>query len=79
MAAQTLDISKGGICFISKRKLEKGKDVGVKLRFPEGKKTIFARARVTWIKDKYKVGLKFIKLKEKEKKILSKFIKAITT
>lgn len=88
-SARTLDISKGGICFISKRKLEKGRDVGVKLRFPEGKKTISARARVTWIKDikalpsktvtRYKVGLVFIKLKAKEKKILSKFIKLIST
>jgi len=77
-SAQTLNISKGGICFISKRKLEKGSALKVKLRFPKAKKTIFARARVTWVKDKYKVGLKFIKLKDKEKKILSKFIKAIT-
>ena len=88
-SARTLDISKGGICFISKRKLEKGRDVGVKLRFPKGKKTISAKAGVTWIKDikalpsktvtRYKVGLKFIKLKAKEKKILSKFIKLIST
>ena len=87
-SAQTLDISKGGICFISKRKLEKGKDVGVKLRFPKRKETISALARVTWIKDiralpsktanRYKVGLVFIKLKAKEKKILSKFIKLIS-
>lgn len=88
-SAQTLNISRGGICFISKRKLAKDAEIGVGLRFRRGKKTISAKARVVWIKNieqrpsktinKYKVGLKFIKLKSNEKKILSKFIKLIST
>lgn len=85
---QTVDISKGGICFVSERLFATDAQMEIKLELPENKRLIFVRVRVAWIKnieqlpkksvDKYKVGLEFIKLKNKDKKILAKFIKSIS-
>lgn len=88
-SSQVVDISVGGICFISERPLKTDAQVKIRLVLPKRKELIYTKGRVTWMKkleefpkerlDKYKVGLEFIGLKDKEKRILSKFIKSIST
>ncbi|MBL7091799.1 MAG: PAS domain-containing protein [Candidatus Omnitrophica bacterium] len=88
-SGQTVDISEGGVCFVSERLLKTDTQVEIKLRLSKKKDTIFTQARVVWIKNmeqllkkavnKYKVGLEFVKLKNKDKKVLSKFIKSVST
>lgn len=87
--AQTVDISEGGVCLVSERQLETDAQVDVNLRLHKEEGYIHARARVAWIKGierprgkkktAYKVGLEFIKPKNKDKRILAKFIKSIST
>jgi len=82
---QTVNISEGGICFVSKRSLATDSQIKIELELPKNKKTIHVKARVAWIKEigrlpgqavnKYKVGLEFIGLKDKDRKILSKELK----
>ena len=79
--AESVDISKGGICFISEKLLETDSEVKIKMSLPRAKKTISAKVRVAWIKkmqrapgellDRYKVGTEFVSLKDKDRKILS--------
>lgn len=85
---KTIDISEGGVCFISERSLETDAKIEIKLRVPKRKEAIFTQARIAWIKiieqlpkkasNKYKVGLEFIGLKDKDKKFLSHFVKSIS-
>lgn len=84
---QAVDISEGGLCFMNQRPLEIDAPVEIKLKLPKNKRPLKIKGRVAWIKkleelikgsvDKYKVGLEFISLKNK--KILSKFIKSISS
>jgi PAS domain S-box-containing protein len=84
-SAQTLDISEGGISFVSKRMLETDSLIGIGMLLPKSKKTINVKGRVAWIKrmerapkesiNKYKVGLEFTDLKNKDRRILSKEFK----
>ncbi|MFC1624717.1 PilZ domain-containing protein, partial [Candidatus Omnitrophota bacterium] len=79
--SQTVDISKGGICFIGKRLLKTDSRVKISLNLPKNKGLINANARVAWIKkmerlkgegfNRYKVGLEFINLENKYKRIIS--------
>lgn len=79
---QTVNISEGGICFVSKRSLATDSQMKIWLELPKNKKTIHVKARVAWIKEierlpgkavnKHKVGLEFINLKDKDRKILRK-------
>jgi hypothetical protein len=81
-AAQTLDVSKGGLCFVSERALETDAEVNIRLVLRKRTRPIHATARVAWVKKverlpgdtdyKYKVGLEFLGLKDKDKKIISK-------
>lgn len=85
-AAQTVDISQGGVCFLSERVLKTDAQVEIKLKLPNTKTTVLAKARVAWITvlgrssykniGKYKVGLEFTQLKVKDKTTLIKFIKS---
>lgn len=87
--AQTIDISEGGICFMSKAPLETDSLVQVRLRLPSEKHPLHIQTRVAWIKNiienirgskagNYKIGLEFIRLKKENKKALSKFIREIS-
>lgn len=82
---QTVDISEGGISFVTKKLLETNSQIKMSLELPKNKRPIYAMARVAWRKkmermstettEKYKIGLEFINLKNKDKKIISKKLK----
>ncbi len=88
LSVQTVDISQGGICFLSKGQLKTDKLIKVKLRFSKSKGPVSFKARVAWIKpieesggkvNKYKIGADFSGIKGKSKKELLSFIKSITS
>lgn len=84
---KTVDISLGGICFISERFLETNANVGIRMKLGKGMGVLHSKARVAWIKNieqlsgksnnRYKVGLEFINIRSEERKKLSKFINGI--
>jgi len=86
-SSQTIDVSLGGVCFVTKRLLKTDSQMRLSLELPKNKTTICVRARVAWIQkmqplpgqagDRYKVGLEFIGLKNKDRKILSKELKSL--
>ncbi len=81
--AETIDISEGGVCLATKRLLKTDSKVRIRLELP--KQPIYALARVAWIKkaerllaetfNTYKVGLDFIDLENKYRKILCRELK----
>lgn len=83
---QTVDISEGGLCFVTKKLLKTDARINIKLRFPKTKEPIYADARVAWIKrieilsgeplDKYKTGVEFINLRSRHRKIIAKNLKS---
>ncbi len=84
-SSQTMDISEGGVCFLSERQLVTDAPVRVRLSLPRSKKPVDIKARVAWrrsIKEegskegagRYKVGLQFVGLKGKDKSRLSHLI-----
>ncbi len=84
---QTVDISEGGVCFITKKALKTNSRINIRLEFNKAKESvIYAKARVAWIEkiellsgkslNKYKVGVEFIDLKSKHRKIISKELKS---
>ena len=85
--SQTIDISKAGICFISKAPLETDAQIKVGLRLPKKTKPLYLIGRVAWRKnlaqglkgrpDKYKIGLEFSDSKDAKKKI-GQIMKAIS-
>jgi len=86
---QTVDISEGGVCFITKKALKTDSWINIRLEFDKAKEpVIHAKARVAWIKkiellsgeslNKYKVGVEFIDLKSKYRKIISRELKSLS-
>lgn len=85
---QTIDISEGGLCFISNRDLETDSYITIKLNLPNNKR-ICLKGRVAWKKeieenlrkhpDKYKIGLEFMNLKPEEKRNISKLIALLSS
>ena len=86
-AQQTVDISEGGLCFITRKLFKTDSQISIRLEFDKTKKpVIHANARVAWIKkieslsvepfNKYKVGVEFIGLESKYRKIISKELKS---
>lgn len=83
--SQTVDISEGGVCFISRSLLVTDSTVKVCLEFTRSKKYVYVNGRVSWMKmmerapgettDIYKVGLEFINLKNKDRKIIMRELK----
>jgi len=88
-SSQTVDISEGGLCFITDQKLETDGKVSIKLVLPRKKEPLAIKARVAWIKaikeepggsfKKYTAGLEFIEVKDRERKHLSRLIKSISS
>lgn len=80
--SQTVDISAGGVCFLSKRRLETDAQIEVRLKLPREKEIASLKGRISWIKDiaesaktknyKYKMGLEFTKLNKRVKEVLAK-------
>ncbi len=84
--SETLDISEGGICFVSDKQIETDKLVSIGLRLPKIKKPLDIKGRVAWRKsmeegpvNKYKIGLEFVGLEAKDKAKLSSFIKSVSS
>jgi len=80
---QTVDVSEGGICFITSKLLKTDALINIRMEFAKTKEPIInAGGRVAWIKkiepmtgepvNKYKVGVEFVSLKNKYKKVISK-------
>jgi PAS domain S-box-containing protein len=87
--SQTVDISKGGLCFMSRHQLETDSSVRIRLKLPRSKKRLEIKGRVAWNKDiekesepedpfRYKIGLEFIGIRDKERAQLSRLIKSIS-
>lgn len=82
---ETVDISEGGVCFISRRQLKTDAQVKIRLELLKNKESIYAKGRVAWLKkmeisspeaiDKYKIGLEFTALKNRDRKILRRELK----
>ncbi|MDD5409391.1 MAG: ATP-binding protein [Candidatus Omnitrophica bacterium] len=79
--SESVDVSEGGICLVIKHLLKTDSELKVSFAFPENKESIItAKVRVAWIKkiellfgesfEKYKVGLEFINLENRCKKII---------
>ncbi len=71
---ETLDISKGGLCFLTGKPLETDKRVEVKLKLPQTSRPFLMKGRVAWVKrieeipgkaDRYKVGVEFLHARTK--------------
>jgi len=84
-ASKTINISKGGLCFLSKKPIKTDSIIDIRLRLSGGKNYFSARGRVAWISKVdevdevlYKIGLEFIKLSKKDKACLFKLLKSKT-
>jgi PAS domain S-box-containing protein len=85
---QTIDISQGGLCFIGTKHLKINSQIEIRLNLPGQKEPLYADGRVAWVKDvadspgsadtKYKVGLEFSRIRDKEKKKLARFLNSIS-
>jgi hypothetical protein len=83
---QAVDISQGGICFVSSRKLTTDSEAEVKLRLPGPHRPLQIKGKVAWIKslagsrkeNQYKIGLEFIGLKQKERTALSRLLRSLS-
>lgn len=83
---QTVDISQGGLCFTGREQLKTDEKVNIRMVLSD-KKQLFLNGRIAWIKkldeekkgflNRYKAGVEFIDIAEKDKKILSGLIKSI--
>ncbi|MDD5594832.1 MAG: ATP-binding protein [Candidatus Omnitrophica bacterium] len=86
--SQTIDISQGGVCFLSPRPLKTDSKINIRLRFGKEKKIFSADGRVAWIKrieatakaaSQYRIGIEFSGLSKLDKKRILKFIKSISS
>lgn len=83
--SKAVDMSRGGVCLITKASLAADSEVGIKFELSKNEQIIQTKARITWIKNldqlpgekntRSKVGLEFIKLKTKDQKLLLKELK----
>ncbi|MFH0762595.1 MAG: ATP-binding protein [Candidatus Omnitrophota bacterium] len=86
-AAQSVDISQRGLCFITKARLTTDAKIRVKLNIPGRKEPLDLSGRIAWIKEmvtagskgrsNYQIGMEFIRLGRKNKEAISKFIRAL--
>ncbi|MCF7871187.1 MAG: PAS domain-containing protein [Candidatus Omnitrophica bacterium] len=83
----TIDISRGGLCFKSNQKLQKGDKLEVELMVPNRKKELKLVGKVAWVVQaeennkgfvrNYKIGIEFFKLSQSQRKVIIKAIKDI--
>lgn len=87
-SVETIDISEGGLCFVYSKPLKTDALIEVKLKIPQHKEPLKIKGRVAWIKrqegpqiegNKFKVGLEFFDLKDKYKRVISRFLKPISS
>ncbi|MFC1510018.1 ATP-binding protein, partial [Candidatus Omnitrophota bacterium] len=85
-AMQTIDVSEGGMCLMTRKLLKTDSQIKVRLDFGKDKEPIQVDARVAWIKrmellsgeklNKYKVGIEFIGLKSKDRSVIAEELKS---
>ena len=85
LVSETIDLSQGGVCFMSPRPFKTDAEIRVRMNLLKKKKSIEAGARVAWIKkverlpketiDQYKIGAEFTTLSVQDKGILGKELK----
>jgi len=87
-SSQTIDISEGGICFISESLLKTDAKINIRLELFPKKRHFYAEGRVAWIKTmetfeeterKYKIGVQFAYVKKADKRDLARLIKSISS
>ena len=83
-SCQTVDLSTGGVCFLTKAQFKTDAVLDFGLELAGQKNLLCAQARVAWISDlgapaaqMYKVGVKFVKLKKKDKHRLVRLIRLL--
>jgi len=87
--SESVDLSEGGICIMTKQLLKTDAQLRLSFAFPKSKDfVISAKAWVAWIRkiedsclegpDMYKVGLEFIKLDNEYRKIIHKKLKDLS-
>lgn len=82
---QSVDISQGGVCFVSSRLLKTDSLIKLSLELPKTRRLIQITGRVAWIarllpvsgqtQDRYKIGIEFVRLNNKDRKMLLKELK----
>jgi len=86
--SESVDVSEGGICLIIKHLLKTDSQLKISFVFPENKEFIIeVKVRVAWIRkmepifgkdtDKYKVGLEFISLENKYRRIIRRKLRNV--
>ncbi|MDD5653612.1 MAG: ATP-binding protein [Candidatus Omnitrophica bacterium] len=87
-SSQTIDISRGGVCFLSSRPLKTDSKIKIKLYLARGKQVFSVDGRVAWLKKEekvfktlpaYRIGVEFSGLRKTEKIRIAKFIKSISS
>lgn len=83
----TIDISRGGLCFKNSQKFHKGDRLEVELMVPNRKKILKLVGKVAWVVQteeygkgivkNYKIGIEFFKLNQSQRKIITQAIKTI--
>ena len=74
MFQKIIDVSVGGVKIVATKEEKVGTQVYVDLHFPElNDKVAYAEGTVVWVKDG-KMGIKFTKIEEKDKKIINEFV-----
>lgn len=85
-SVETLDISQGGICFLTDRQLKTDEQVKARMVIPKHPHPLEARGKVAWIKPeqeltgkiiRYKVGMEFVRMKKQEKALLKRLLRSL--
>lgn len=79
-STQTIDISKEGIGFISKKKIAKNKQIAIELELDEEGDPVFVIGKVKWVRaipdsESFRVGLHFDDILRGSKSRLYKYFK----
>jgi PAS domain S-box-containing protein len=86
--SHTLDISEGGLCFVSPRPLKTDALLTVKMNFPRQREAVVVQGRIAWIRESekeednaqkcYKIGLEFVRLPKVTRGKIVRLIKTLS-
>jgi c-di-GMP-binding flagellar brake protein YcgR len=78
----TMDVSKGGVCFIAYEKLPVGEELNLEIELPSAK-TITSKAKVAWVREfeiiggriekGYEVGVQFVDISPQDIEEIDRF------
>ena len=79
-ASRTIDISKGGIGFISARKVPLNKEIAIQLDLDEDEDFVLVVGQVKWVRPmdgsgRYRIGLYFKSIPKESKSRLTKYFR----